>query len=110
MNKYNPVSMDFATFKKLSLADKEAQQAYDDLEEEFLLIAEMLRARKRAKKNQKDVANLMKTTSSAISRLESLGGQKKHAPTLETLRKYAAAVGCYLSIKFIPKRKKKARS
>jgi hypothetical protein len=109
MSKYNPVRMDFEAFKKLSLADKEAQQAYDDLEDEFLLIEEMLRARKHAEKNQKDVAKLMKTTSSAISRLESLEGQRKHAPTLDTLRKYAAAVGCYLSIKFIPKRKKRKK-
>jgi len=106
MGKYNPVYKDFKAVKKLLLADKKAQQEYDALEEEFLLIAEMLRARKRAQKTQKDVAGLMKTTSSAISRLESLDVQKKHAPTVETLRKYAAAVGCYLSIKFIPKRKK----
>jgi transcriptional regulator with XRE-family HTH domain len=43
----------------------------------------------------------MKTTKSAVSRLESAG---KHAPSLATLKKYARAVGCRLEIKLIPKR------
>lgn len=104
MSNYQPVKIDFETFKKLLLSEDEVKNEYEALSEEFLLIAEMIRARKRSEKTQKDVAGVMKTTSSVISRLESLEGNKKHSPTLETLRKYAHAVGCSLSIKFIPER------
>ncbi len=100
MSSYNPVKSDFDTFKKLLLADKKTKKEYDALGDEFALIAEMLRARKKAKKTQKEVAEIMKTTSSVVSRLESFEGQQKHSPTLETLRKYAKAVGCHLTIKF----------
>jgi transcriptional regulator with XRE-family HTH domain len=41
----------------------------------------------------------MGTTKSAISRLEAAG---KHAPSLTTLKKYAAAVGCELQVKLVP--------
>lgn len=102
MSNYQPIKVGFETFKKLLLSEEGAQKEYDALNEEFLLIAEMIRARKRVEKSQKEVADLMKTTPSVISRLESMEGSKKHSPTLETLRKYAHAVGCNLSIKFIP--------
>ncbi len=60
----------------------------------------MLSARLRSGLTQEAVAELMGTTQSAVSRLESAG---KHAPSLTTLKKYAQAVGCDLKINFIPK-------
>jgi transcriptional regulator with XRE-family HTH domain len=60
----------------------------------------MLSARSKAGLTQEAVAELMGTTKSAVSRLESAG---KHAPSLTTLKKYAQAVGCDLKIEFIPK-------
>jgi transcriptional regulator with XRE-family HTH domain len=45
------------------------------------------------------VAERMGTTKSAISRLEAAG---RHTPSLATLKKYAAAVGCELQVKLIP--------
>jgi transcriptional regulator with XRE-family HTH domain len=57
-------------------------------------------ARSKSGLTQEAVAELMGTTKSAVSRLESAG---KHAPSLTTLKKYAQAVGCELKIKFIPK-------
>ena len=97
---YNPVGYDFNTFKKLLLADENVTQEYNALEEEFALISEMIRARKRVKKTQKDIAEYMCTSISAISRLESIGGCKQHSPTLDTLKRYAKAVNCQLVIKF----------
>lgn len=41
------------------------------------------------------MAERMGTTKSAVSRLESAG---KHAPSLETLKRYAGAVGCELQV------------
>ena len=60
----------------------------------------MLTARSKSGLTQEAVAELMGTTKSAVSRLESAG---KHAPSLTTLKKYAQAIGCQLEIKFIPK-------
>jgi len=45
------------------------------------------------------VAELMGTTKSAVSRLETAG---RHVPSLTTLKKYAQAVGCHLEIKLVP--------
>lgn len=97
---YNPVSYDFDTFKKLILSDDKSKEEYEKLEEEFALICEMVRARKRAHKTQKDIAECMHTSSSVISRLESIEGYRRHSPTLDTLKKYARAVHCHLVIKF----------
>ena len=36
-----------------------------------------------------------------ISRLEATG---RHAPSLTTLKKYAAAVGCVLQVKLVPQK------
>ncbi len=56
--------------------------------------------------DKEEVAGVMGTTKSAISRLEATG---KHAPSLATLKKYAQAVGCCLEIKLVPKVRKKSR-
>ena len=98
--KYEPVSHDHKAFLKNAQKRKGFSKAYNDLEEEYTLVREMLSARSKSGLTQEAVAELMGTTKSAVSRLESAG---KHAPSLTTLKKYAQAVGCHLEIKFIPK-------
>ncbi|MCX5846012.1 MAG: helix-turn-helix transcriptional regulator [Deltaproteobacteria bacterium] len=98
--KYEPVSHDHKAFLKNAQKRKGFSKAYNDLEEEYTLVREMLSARSKSGLTQEAVAELMGTTKSAVSRLESAG---KHAPSLTTLKKYAHAVGCHLKIKFIPK-------
>lgn len=71
---------------------------YDFLKEEYELLREMLLARKRMKLTQEDVAKRMKTKAPAIARLESTSITDKHSPSINTLRKYAHAVGCRLEI------------
>ena len=44
----------------------------------------------------------MDTTASAIARIEAGGGKEQHSPSLITLKKYAAAVGCELDVKLKP--------
>ncbi|CAN5241442.1 helix-turn-helix transcriptional regulator [soil metagenome] len=88
--------------KTQALSDPEIKMAYDELEEEFVLIEELIRARKVAHKTQEDIARNMHTTVSAISRIESGGGTKRHSPSLSTLRRYARALGCTLKIKLVP--------
>jgi len=97
--KYEPVSHDHEAFLKKALKRKDFREAYENLEEEYMLVREMLSARTRAGLTQEAVAERMETTKSAVSRLESAG---KHAPSLATLKKYAHAVGCHLEIKLVP--------
>lgn len=77
------------------------EEAYQSLELEYVLVTQMIRARAKAGLTQDNVAELMGTTKSAVSRLEAAG---KHAPSLSTLKKYAAAVGCDLQIKLVRRR------
>jgi len=97
---YQPVSHDHEAFLKNAQKREGFRKAYEDLEEEYTLIREMLAARSKSGLTQEAVAELMGTTKSAVSRLESAG---KHAPSLTTLKKYAQAVGCNLEIKLVPR-------
>ena len=65
-----------------------------------LLGAEMRRARWRAGLTQGQVATMMDTTKSAVSRLERLGPS---TPSLTTLCRYADAVDCRLSVRLVSK-------
>jgi DNA-binding XRE family transcriptional regulator len=97
---YKPVAHDHEAFLKKALKRKEFRKSYEDLGEEYRLAREMLTARSRIGLTQEEVADLMGTTKSAVSRLEATG---KHAPSLTTLKRYAQAVGCSLEIKLVPK-------
>ncbi|MFN7094550.1 MAG: multiprotein-bridging factor 1 family protein [Burkholderiales bacterium] len=87
--------------KKL-LSDPDNKKEYDNLEAEFALAREMISARLKAGKTQEELAHELHTTKSVISRLENAGGAKRHSPTLETLRKYAEALGCKLQVQLVP--------
>lgn len=91
-------------FKKELLKNKSVKRAYDDLEDEFQLKRELIRARSAASFSQQKVADAMNTTKSSISRLETLHPAGRPSPSVETLQKYAAAVGCKIVIKLIPKK------
>lgn len=93
-----------AKVKKECLKNPKTLAAYNSLSEEYQLINEMLRARKRAGATQASVAEKMKTTSSVVSRLESLEAKNNYSPSLNTLKRYARAVGCELKIRLVPKR------
>jgi DNA-binding XRE family transcriptional regulator len=97
--KFQPVSHDHNAFLAKAKKREGFTMAYEELEEEYALVKEMLAARARLGLTQEAVAELMGTTKSAISRLEAAG---KHSPSLTTLKKYAHAVGCHLEIKFVP--------
>lgn len=97
--KYKPVIHDHKAFLAKAETRRGFAKAYADLELEYQVASQMLKARSRAGLTQDAVAERMGTTKSAISRLESAG---KHAPSLSTLERYAAAVGCDLQVKFVP--------
>ena len=87
-----------ATWKKDPTFCKE----YDALAEAFALFDALVSARQQAGLTQMEVAERMGTTTPAVARLEAGGGRQHHAPSLATLRKYAAAVGCRLEVKLVP--------
>ena len=76
--------------------------AYNAQAEEFALLDVLLRARHRAGLTQAEVAKRMGTMTPAVARLEGGGGSKRHSPSVATLRKYAKAVGCDLTISLRP--------
>lgn len=99
--KYKPVKHDHEAFLARARRRKGFSEAYDELELEYRVANQLLKARARAGLTQDAVAEIMGTTKSAISRLEAAG---KHAPSLSTLQRYAQAVGCKLEVKLVPER------
>lgn len=96
--KCKPVPHDHKAFMAKARARKGFAEDYDALELEYAVAGQMLKARSRAGLTQDVVAERMGTTKSAISRLESAG---KHTPSLATLKRYAAAVGCELQVRLV---------
>jgi ribosome-binding protein aMBF1 (putative translation factor) len=80
------------------LARPEFKASYDALESEFALARTIIEARVRAGLTQEQVAVMMKTTQSAVARLES----GKSVPSTATLQKFAKAIGSRLCISFQP--------
>ena len=99
--KYKPVRHNHAKFMAQAKQRHGFAEAYEALELEYALASQMLKARAKAGLTQDAVAERMGTTKSAISRLEAAG---RHAPSLATLKKYAAAVGCELQVKLVPQK------
>ena len=91
--------------KKL-MKDSKFKAEYDSLGPEFELLEKMLKARMETGLSQSEIAKRMHTTTSVIGRLETAGGSKKYSPTLQTLERYATALGYKLNIELIPINKK----
>ncbi len=104
--KYHPVRHDHDKFLKKAQKRACFNEAYDELEDKYSLVSELLRARSKAGLTQEAVAERMGTTKSAVSRLEAAG---KLSPSVTTLKKYANAVGCEIEIKLVPASRKVAR-
>lgn len=78
----------FDDFKKKSLRDPKVKAAYDALEDEFKVIAEMIDARQKKKLTQAGLAKKAGMQQAAIARLES----GKSNPRYKTLNKIAKAL------------------
>jgi transcriptional regulator with XRE-family HTH domain len=85
--------------KNRALDRADVKEEYEQLDEEFRLLDEFLKARAAAGITQAEVAERIGTTQSAIARLES--GKGKHSPSLATLQKYARALGCRLELRLV---------
>lgn len=73
------------------------RDAYESLASEFELAEEMISARARAGLSQRQVAKKMRTTQSAVARIES----GRHWPSRKTLERYAKATGTRPVIKLL---------
>lgn len=86
-------------FRARALAQPGVRAAYEELEEEFALLRQILSARTEAGLTQAQVAARIGTTQSAVARLES--ATPRHSPSLATLRRYARALGYRLDVKLV---------
>ena len=84
-----------ATLKTELLANAETRAAYDAQAAEFQIARELIAARARAGLTQRDVAERMGTTQSAIARME--GGRR--VPSLRSVQRYARAVGSHAVVR-----------
>jgi DNA-binding XRE family transcriptional regulator len=83
------------TYKELrdrALSDPEVHSEYERLNrEEFALLDQMLAARHAAGLSQAQVAERMGTNAPAVTQLERALASGQHSPSIDTVRKYAAA-------------------
>ncbi len=79
------------------MQDAAFRAGYQEVRDEYSLIATMIRARASAGLTQEALAQRLGTTQSAIARLE--GGRV--SPSVETLRRYAAATGKRLRVEMV---------
>lgn len=89
-------------FRARALSNPRVKREYDRLAGEFAILDEVLKARAAAGLTQADVAKRIGTTQSAVARLESRNA--RHSPSLATLERYAAALGCRLELRFVKER------
>ncbi len=97
---YQPVPHDVA-FREQLLANSEVQAAFDASAIEYGILNEMLSARRDAGLTQAQIAEIMGTKAPAITRLENPLASGKYSPSIETLRKYAKALGKRLEIHLV---------
>jgi len=96
------VTTTLKAFRARALSNPRVKHEYDRLEGEFAYLDEVLKAREAAGLTQADVAKRIGTTQSAVARLESRSA--RHSPSLATLERYAAALGCRLEVRFVKER------
>jgi predicted transcriptional regulator len=69
--------------------------------EEMPMLDAILTARREAGMTQAQVAERMGTKAPAVARLESALVSGKHSPSIATLKRYAAAMGKRLELRFV---------
>ena len=87
--------------KNKALEKSSVKKEYLELEPEFSLLKEMLKARKEAGLSQAQIAERMGTKPPSIARLEASLSSGKPSPSLSTIKKYAKALGYNLEIKLV---------
>ena len=107
--KYRPVPFNIHATRRQWMKDPAFKHAYAALEDEFATLDALLEVRRHAGLTQAEVAGKMGIKQSALARIESSLASRKHAPSLTTLRKYAAVLGCKLELRITPDETARAR-
>jgi transcriptional regulator with XRE-family HTH domain len=97
---YKPVG-GYEQLRREALSDPETLALYEATTLQIELSIALKKARQKRKMTQDNVAKLLHTKKPAISRLESGETDVKHFPSLLTIAKFAAAVGCRLNINLV---------
>jgi DNA-binding XRE family transcriptional regulator len=100
--KYEPVSYNPQKELDNDLQNPDFKKEYIALEDEFTTLDSLLAARRQAGMTQEQVASRMGVSQPSLARVEASLGSHRHSPSLEMLRKYAAAVNCKLEIRMVP--------
>lgn len=87
-------------FKEKALANPEVAQEYNRLSAAYDLRKQLIKIRKEAGLTQEEIAEILHTKKSNISRLENVNS--KVSPKLSTIEEYAKAVGYKLEVTFVP--------
>ncbi len=90
----------FDTFKQTALKDPAVKAEYDALSTTFEMKRQMIALRKKTGVTQEQMADLLGTRKSNISRLESL--HSNISPRLVTIEDYARVLGYAVKIEFEP--------
>jgi len=88
-------------FKKKALDRASVNEAYQSLAPSYELRKKLIALRQQAGLTQEQIAHVLHTQKSNISRLEN--ANSPNSPKLSTIEKYAHAVGYDVEINFIPK-------
>ena len=87
-------------FKKKALKNPEIKSEYTKLSSAYTLRKQLIKIRKDAGFTQEELADLLHTKKSNISRLENVNS--RISPKLSTIEDYAKAMGYKLEINFVP--------
>ncbi len=90
----------FDDFKKEALNKPDVKAAYDEVAPAYAMKRDMIAMRKAKGFTQDDMAKLLGTGKSSISRLESVNAE--NSPRLATVEEYARVLGYRLKIEFEP--------
>ena len=90
----------FSDFKAKALAKAEVKVQYDELELAYELRAKLISLRKDAGITQEELAEILHTQKSNISRIENVNS--KISPKISTIEEYAKAIGYKMKISFVP--------
>lgn len=91
----------FEGFKKKALKDSGVKAKYDELSSVYEMKRQMIAMRKDAGVTQEQMAEILGTKKSSISRLESLSSES--SPSLATIENYASALGYSVKVDFQPR-------
>jgi transcriptional regulator with XRE-family HTH domain len=89
-------------FKKKALSKDAVNKEYNSLSPAYTLRKKLIALRQKAGLTQEQIAEVLHTKKSNISRLEN--ANSVNSPKISTIEQYADAIGYNIEIKFIPKK------